>query len=170
MQDINLWLLLWLLCLWFSCFYFSSFPAAQVGMDGYVALRFIKLCKRLCAFAAFFGEVWTFGCSASFSASFPVVVPSFSAMCDSMEVSKPGAHNTHLEPCCFFVRYSSGWCQSNVASQQYRSQSNLSPPSSFATSSSSKPQLRCICLSPRMSSAFSPRRGSRPKRASAAWF
>lgn len=28
----------------------------QVGMDGYVALRFIKLCKRLCAFAAFFGE------------------------------------------------------------------------------------------------------------------
>jgi len=26
-------------------------------MDGYVALRFIKLCKRLCAFAAFFGEL-----------------------------------------------------------------------------------------------------------------
>lgn len=25
-------------------------------MDGYVTLRFIKLCKRLCMFAAFFGE------------------------------------------------------------------------------------------------------------------
>ncbi|CAM9820296.1 unnamed protein product [Pylaiella littoralis] len=30
----------------------------QVGMDGYVTLRFITLCKRLCVFAAFFGMVF----------------------------------------------------------------------------------------------------------------
>lgn len=39
-------------------------------MDGYVTLRFIKLCKRLCMFAAFFGESLLF----SFVSTDPVSI------------------------------------------------------------------------------------------------